>query len=146
MILQSQSSPSYNDNTYSAKYALTYAVCEVKFSKTYHLFKDFVANQHFVIDFGCTLHVSKFVLRNTKNGAVANRGTKEFTLEMSLDNVIWNLVARGALTDVRFTDECQLPEKTFSAFAHGRYVRFTALTYYAMGSGLNYITWEVVAD
>ncbi len=77
---------------------------------------------------------------------MANRGTQDFILEMSMDNTTWNLVVSDTLTDVRSTDKCQLPEETFCAYAHGRYVRFTALTYYDYGSGLNYITGDMVAE
>jgi hypothetical protein len=74
---------------------------------------------------------------------VFSRGTKDFTLEVSYDNTNWNMVVADTLASVKDYDLCELPLETFDAPAHGRYIRFTYLTYYgSWGGGLNYISWE----
>ncbi len=41
-------------------------------------------------------------------------------------------------------DECEIPILTYPTPAHGRYFRFTAIDYYGIGAGLNYMTWNFI--
>ncbi len=73
------------------------------------------------------------------------RGTKDFSIEMSMDLGSWMLVVEETLQDVKTFTACN--RKVDEVFdlespGYGRYLRFTAKTYYTPSAGLNYITWN----
>ncbi len=70
------------------------------------------------------------------------RGTDEFTLEVSYDTVVWKTVVQDRLPDASGSPDCHIPLVAFDVTAQARYVRFTAVSYFYHGAGLNYITWK----
>ncbi len=64
-------------------------------------------------------------------------------METSDDQTVWTLAVEGTLASAAAADPCHLPLEEFPAVAQGRYVRFTAKSYYGVGVGLNYLGWKV---
>lgn len=63
---------------------------------------------------------------------------------MSFDNTNWVTVLEDTLASVNNVGVCKIPMVDFEVFAQGRYIRFTAITYYSRGAGLNYMTWDIL--
>jgi hypothetical protein len=73
------------------------------------------------------------------------RGTKEFTVELSLDNIAWTTVADETLQDASGYTNCALVR--VEAFCldspmEARFIKFTSNSHYGKGGGLNFIDWS----
>ena len=81
------------------------------------------------------------------------RGTNEFTIEVSSDNITWFQVVQSNLGEVPNYDyysydyTCQLPLEEFvpSSIMTGHLIRFTAKSCFGSGCRLQYLAWENVA-
>ena len=77
-------------------------------------------------------------------GVCFSRGTNGFTIHVSRDKVNWHLVVTGSLSNV-YSLGADIPLEKFPVITthpKSRYVRFTATSFYGLGAGLQYITWE----
>ena len=71
------------------------------------------------------------------------RATRDFTISMSNDNVNFDEVVEGTLTNA-LNKECSAIElETFdvSPPRMERFIKFTAVNYYGQGAALQYLTW-----
>ncbi len=107
------------------------------------LFKNGILNWLYSIQW-TQVTISQVLLRNLKHHPHNDRGTKDFTVEMSRDLIQWETLVDSALADMRGAgvDHCAIPTAKYDVLAYGRYVRFTAKTYYGLSPGLNFMTWK----
>lgn len=97
---------------FPAEHALTNSECEVK-NENYYLTPD-TDGHGFILDLGCLAPADGFLLRNTRNGVDADRGTEGFRVEASQDYLSWEVVLEDTLPDGRTAyDDCTLPLLTF---------------------------------
>ncbi len=143
--------------------ALSFEQCET--ATTLYLAPNNAKNHKLILDLGCEVAIKEFVFRNTRNRGFNDRlaedtchilwaglfstkkillssGTKNFTVETSYDMSEWTMVIDEVMESAIGINICEIPLQKFSAPAHGRYVKFTAVTHYGAGSGLNYLTWH----
>ena len=83
------------------------------------------------------------------------RGTNQFTIEVSSDNVTWTKVVDSSLQDIPqyyyysgdYNELCQLPLEEFvpSSVVTGHLIRFTAKSCFGSGCRLQYLTWQNLA-
>ncbi len=74
-----------------------------------------------------------------------HRGTKDFIIETSYDEVTWEKVLGDSLESAFGFDVCQIPTIEYQIQAHARYLRYTLVNYHGTKSAaLNYIGWEYV--
>ena len=67
------------------------------------------------------------------------RGTNSYTLEGSNDASSWDLLHSSSFADPRI-GACNVPTVTVTLSSRTyRYIRFTAVSYYGLGPGLQYI-------
>lgn len=96
----------------------------------------------FTIDYGCTIEITQFEIRNTNNYMANNVATNAFRLEVSIDNTAWSTAVSGNLMNPFSTDDCEIPLEIFepqgSVTVQARYVRFQAESSYATMSGLRH--------
>ena len=140
--------------------------CDVEVSVPTHSYwcgPDATTDATFVLDYGCSIEIAKFQLKNSANNAygerycpgslapctmctrvlsISKRATNAYSIETSLDKSSWFEVASGNLASV-FSMACQdfpLVEVTPNGggTVTARYVKFIAKTYHGSGSGLNY--------
>ena len=100
-------------------------------------------NQAIVIDLSCTQVITQVSLRNHFEGS-RNWGTKEFTVEVSQrggDSWVEALGTTQLPDENDLMDGCKVPLRSFplASPATGRYVRFTAVSYYQEGPNLQYL-------
>ncbi len=79
--------------------------------------------------------------RPRANSILFYRGTKDFTIAESYDLSHWRVVVSGTLTSAIGMD-CQAPIEVFPAVFHGRYIKFSAVSYLGYGYGLQYFSWS----
>ena len=72
------------------------------------------------------------------------RGTRDFSISMSDDNVNYEEVVSGTLTDARNLDCEDIHLETFELTAPRteKFIKFTAVNFYGAGSALQYMSWE----
>ena len=75
------------------------------------------------------------------------RGTKNFVIGLSMDNVEFTNVVEGMLTDPidKGCNEIPVEEFTLESPTAGKYLKFTALNFYpraTAGSALQFLGWE----
>jgi len=124
--------------------AETVFINECDGNRNYWLLVPEADNQGFTVDLSCQAAINKFLVKNTHGYPPASdSGTKEFKIEVSEDNVNWIEAAQGTLQDVRDLGQCKSPVEEFSSsVASGRYIRFTAVSFYGKGAGLQYLGFE----
>jgi hypothetical protein len=102
----------------------------------------------FVIDLGAPRVVTGFRFRNTRNNGWRNRGTRHFTIAVTslypeVDSPDWEEVLRDALPNAWASEraaEEPLPVVTRDVLpVRARYVRFSALSWWGLGAGLNHL-------
>ena len=107
---------------------------------TYWLTPNGMTGGYFVYDYGCTIEIERFLVKNAENIPLgSDRGTKDYTIEVSQDNSQWTQVAAGTLADVRGLACGDVPLEKIApsggSVATGRYVKFTVVDYYGTGGG-----------
>uniref|UniRef100_A0A6U6BW00 F5/8 type C domain-containing protein n=1 Tax=Guillardia theta TaxID=55529 RepID=A0A6U6BW00_GUITH len=90
----------------------------------------------FVVDLGSKRDIYAVAIRNTGGGGGGNRGTREFSLEVSNDMIEWFCKVKGELSNVDH-GKGQLQAECFELHCKARYLRFTAESFYGKGAGLN---------
>ena len=94
----------------------------------------------FVLNLGVTASLKKIVIKNTHNGEDNNRGTKSFQIAVSSDASLWSNVLHETLPDVRGVHDClQSSEFVLEAFGPVQYVKFSTVSYFGEGAGINYV-------
>ena len=70
------------------------------------------------------------------------RGTNEFSIAVSTDMTNWQMAVEKAYLGTVFHMECDVPVQTYNSNpVSGRYVKFTAHTFYGRGAGLQFFSW-----
>ena len=70
------------------------------------------------------------------------RGTHQFKIEVSNDLETWETAVEHGFLQSAFHMECEVPLQTFkSKPVSGRYIKFTVLTFYKRGGGLQFFTY-----
>lgn len=88
------------------------------------------------IDLGTVYQVDVLRVQNTHNRTYHDRGTANFSIELSTDGVSYTAVVSGTLASVWGLDP--IPFETFPISLHpARFVRFNVETFYGLGGGLN---------
>ena len=72
------------------------------------------------------------------------RGTRQFTIGVSDDNINFETVVEGTLTTAidKECDAIELESFNVPSSVTELYIKFTALNYYGVGTGLQYLGWE----
>lgn len=89
------------------------------------------------IDLAGMFSISSFVLQDSHNRGYYDRGTKDFTLRLSLDAINYTTVYTGAFSSSDWTD-LNLVTINLSSAATGRYIQFEPLSLFGgQSAGLN---------
>jgi len=133
-----------SDPTFSSTYAtdnvLTLKECETHTDGSYFLGPESLDNHKIIFDFGCALDIQSVSLFPTSNGGLMDWGVKDFIMEMSLDAVNWHVVLEDTLGQP--LNSCDRTPGNFPIVMYGRYIRLTTVTYYAYGTGLQFIQFH----
>lgn len=105
------------------------------------------AVSQFTIDYGCTIEITQFELRNTNHYGWNDVATNGFRIETSSDGIAWTTRVSANLMNPLSTEECDIPLETFETQGNvqARYVRFQAITSHARGSGLMHFRTRYVS-
>lgn len=101
----------------------------------YWLGVDGANNQYFVLDLQNIFKIDHFDIFNTHNDGSNDRGTQNYSISYSQDNVSFTSVGSGVLPNIT-TDP--VPAVTLNGNGViARYIRFDAITRYGLSTGLN---------
>lgn len=103
---------------------------------SFWLSPDFTSvGQYVTVDLGAQYDIVSIVVEDTHNRLFYDRGTGQFTIDVSADGVIFNTVVNSAFSQ---SDWLNLTDLAFDVTATGEFVRFTAQSLQGVyGVGLN---------
>jgi len=132
------------EESFSVEKLLTNSNLEI-FGENYWLAED-RSSAEFVLDLGCEKRVNTVELVNTKSGHHENRGTKQFSVSISLSSEApWEQVLQASLADPRAQTD-PLPLQTFRfPEMTARFVQFNLSSWYGWGGGLQYFRLKEAA-
>ena len=117
---------------------LTHSEQEV-FKENYWLAPDGKVGGQFLLDLRVEMDIRKIIVVNTHNGHVRDRGTREFKVEMSTGAYgPWREVVHEELPDSRRMNPVPAKEFKLVYKIKARFVKFTLLSYWGNGGGLQY--------
>ncbi len=111
---------------------------------TYWVTTDSHTGVGFVMDLGDQFCIRKVSLKNTHNRGHRDRGTKNFSIQVSNDEggPYNDLIANQELEDARSLECEDIPVHEFEVCECFRYLRFVINEFYGFGGGLHYLHLE----
>lgn len=98
--------------------------------------------EFFTINLNVLVNIIEVEIKNSKGGSANNKGTNVYAIDVAVCNSHWNQVVSDSLTSAIDLPCDQIPTQTVTIGQVGRYLKFTALSHYGVGSALQ--TFHVI--